>query len=189
MVYDTFLRAFEMTEDNGNGRLPPEAMDDDLAACLRELGGKTFEHGLYRLFRSDQVSEATQNMAAAFPELAERILVFGYDWLGRHFALDSGRLAGSKRLVLMLEPGAGEAMEIPVPIVQFHNEELVEYRDEALAFSFYKEWRKLDPSPIPHDKCVGYKIPLFLGGADTIDNLEVTDLDVYVSLCGQLRNG
>jgi hypothetical protein len=36
--------------------------------------------------------------------------------------------------------------------------------------------------------CVGYKVPLFLGGADGLANLEVIDLSVYVEICGQLRN-
>jgi hypothetical protein len=36
---------------------------------------------------------------------------------------------------------------------------------------------------------VGYGVPLFLGGQDVVDNLELTDLDVYWSVCGQLRCG
>jgi hypothetical protein len=35
--------------------------------------------------------------------------------------------------------------------------------------------------------CVGFRSPLFLGGQDSVDNLELTDLDVYWSLSGQLR--
>ncbi len=189
MIYDAFCGAFKMTADTGNGDLPTDAAaDEDFVECLGELGGKTFERGLYRVYRGDQVLGATRNMSEVFPEFAKRILVFGYDWLGRHFAVDSGRVEMGKRLVLLLEPGAGEAMEIPAPIGQFHNEEIIEYRDDALAFPFYKQWRELNEVPIPHDQCVGYRVPLFLGGADTVDNLELIDRDVYVTLCGQLRN-
>ncbi len=35
-------------------------------------------------------------------------------------------------------------------------------------------------------ECVGYRKPLFLGGQDVIDNLEISDMEVYWSLCGQL---
>ena len=42
--------------------------------------------------------------------------------------------------------------------------------------------------PIIRTGCVGYKVPLFLGGADVLANLEVIDLSVYVEICGQLRN-
>jgi hypothetical protein len=30
---------------------------------------------------------------------------------------------------------------------------------------------------------------LFLGGQDVVENLEVSDLEVYWSICGQLRRG
>ena len=32
-------------------------------------------------------------------------------------------------------------------------------------------------------------MPLFLGGRDEIHNLELVDMDVYWSICGQLRLG
>jgi hypothetical protein len=41
--------------------------------------------------------------------------------------------------------------------------------------------------PLGFDQCVGYDVPLFLGGADTIENLHVEDIDVYWSLTAQLR--
>ena len=43
--------------------------------------------------------------------------------------------------------------------------------------------------PLKADECVGYRVPLFLGGQDVVDNLEVSDLGVYWSLCAQLRQG
>lgn len=36
-------------------------------------------------------------------------------------------------MVLMLEPGTGEALEIPCTIKSFHDRELIENRDAALA--------------------------------------------------------
>ena len=90
--------------------------------------------------------------------------------------------------VLMLEIGAGEALNIPASISDFHNVELVECTNEALALSFFEEWKTLNPQKISYDQCIGYKVPLFLGGSDTVDNLEAIDLSVYVEICGQLRN-
>jgi hypothetical protein len=43
--------------------------------------------------------------------------------------------------------------------------------------------------PLKASECVGYDIPLFLGGADEVPNLTRTDMGVYWSICGQLRNG
>ncbi|MEU0792390.1 T6SS immunity protein Tdi1 domain-containing protein [Amycolatopsis sp. NPDC005961] len=37
--------------------------------------------------------------------------------------------------------------------------------------------------------CAGYQVPLFLGGADVVENLEEFDLEVYWSLCAQMWLG
>ncbi|WP_277621809.1 T6SS immunity protein Tdi1 domain-containing protein, partial [Caballeronia zhejiangensis] len=37
-----------------------------------------------------------------------------------------------------------------------------------------------------YEECVGYRIPLFLGGKDVMDNLETSNLDVYWTLMAQL---
>ncbi len=80
---------------------------------------------------------------------------------------------------MMLEPGTGEALEIPTSFVAFHNEELVDYRDAALASEFFCRWSsaQLEKLPLDHSNCVGYRTPLFLGGSDTLDDLEVVDFD------------
>ncbi len=86
----------------------------------------------------------------------------------------------------MLEPGTGEALEIPVGFELFHNEELVDYRNEALAAEFFVQWRSthVGAGPLNAADCVGYKVPLFLGGADAVENLELTDFEVYWDFCG-----
>jgi hypothetical protein len=87
----------------------------------------------------------------------------------------------------MLEIGAGEAMEIPAGIVDFHNIELVDYMNDSLSSDFFQEWRSENDIELKYDECVGYKVPLFLGGQDDISNLERINLDVYIGICGQLR--
>jgi type VI secretion system (T6SS) immunity protein Tdi1 len=71
------------------------------------------------------------------------------------------------------------------------NDELVTYRDAALASDFFDEWSQANPEQlsIRSDTCVGYRVPLFLGGSDMIENLEIVDKDVYWSIYGQLRRG
>jgi hypothetical protein len=156
---------------------------------MLEFGGATFSGGLYRVHdeRSSAVAEGL--ISDAFPEFSDRARVFGYDWLGRQFALDFRRLQGGQPLVLMLEPGTGEALEIAANFVDFHDEEMVEFSDAVLAINFFDEWRAAHPDSIPlaRDACVGYKVPLFLGGEDTIVNLELSDLDVYWTIFGQLK--
>jgi hypothetical protein len=163
-------------------------------AGYRELAGRfagcSFENGLYRLH--DQVSgpRGESWIAGAFPRFASRACPFGYDWLGRQFAVDSSRVEGGEPLVLLFEPGTGAVLEIPFSLARFH-EQLDELREPALAVSFFASWARANPElvPLAGMQCVGYKVPLFLGGKDHLDNLEVTDLDVYWSLLGQLRQG
>lgn len=96
-------------------------------------GGCTFERGLYRVLRLTDVPKVKMLVDAGFPFLARRILPFSTDWLGRVFAADAGRLDRWEPMVLMLEPGTGEALEIPCTIKSFHDRELIENRDAALA--------------------------------------------------------
>ncbi len=86
----------------------------------------------------------------------------------------------------MFEPGTGEALEIPANIKTFHDVELKENPDAALASSVYAEWRETGGGEPAYDQCVGYKIPLFLNGKDEFENLELSDLEVYWHIMGQL---
>jgi hypothetical protein len=72
---------------------------------------------------------------------------------------------------------------------QFHNDELVDEADAALARGFFHDWiaAYAPELPLGVQECVGYRVPLFLGGADDVSNLEPSVLAVYWSLCGQLR--
>ncbi|MEI5006320.1 DUF1851 domain-containing protein [Streptomyces sp. PmtA] len=56
------------------------------------------------------------------------------------------------------------------------------------AFDCFDEGRKANPGagPVGFDQVVGYKVPLSLGGADDVANLELTDRQVYVELCAQI---
>lgn len=190
-MFATFLAYFAITNEIKNTsvlEITRKEIDNDFRKCIDILGGKTFNEGVYRVFRNDQVHAATLAIERAFPEYVGRILAFGYDWLGRHFVVDFKRTEKSKPLILMIEPGSGEAFEIPVSIVDFHNVELVEYAADALAMKAFSMWMEKTKQPIEPDKCVGYQVPLFLGGQDTIDNMECIDLEVYIEICGQLRN-
>lgn len=189
MTLDQFNHTFKVTDDQSANNPPcSESVGQDVRELVSVHGGKTFNHGLYRILRSDQLGDAKATMERFFPEFRGRIEPFAVDWLGRHFALDHGRIENGSPQVLMLEVGAGEAMQIPVSVADFHNVELVEYADDALSVPFWNRWHECNPSGLVNSECVGYKVPLFLGGADDLPNLEVIDLSVYVEICGQLRN-
>lgn len=157
---------------------------DEFAA---KFSGATFAGGAYRVHDTYSAAKAAEYIQSAFPDFGGRVLPFSYDWLGRQFALDFARMQSGQPLVTMFEAGTGEALEIPAGLVEFHNVELIDYADAALALDFYVTWRASSGGPsLGRDECVGYKTPLFLGGVDATDNLEVTNMEVYWGVIGQI---
>lgn len=192
-MFDRFREAYAGSRDalDAGANLAHPRLDriTGYAEFADEFAGASFGGGLYRVHDDQTGPLAHSLVAGAFPELAQRVCPFGYDWLGRQFAVDSGRVEGGQPQVLMLEPGTGEALEIPAAFAAFHDEELVKHSDAALASEFFRAWSEVNPDALPllRSQCVGYKVPLFLGGNDTVENLEVSDNDVYWTICGGLR--
>jgi len=193
-VFDRFYSAFEKVPAGQSVRAPfrdprlvPSSGYVDL---VEQSAGCSFNNGIYRLHDEESGTRSIAMISDAFSDYAQRACPFGYDWLGRQFALDSSRVENGESLVLLMEPGTAEVLEIPLSFAAFH-EQLESLKEPALAGSFFADWSRANPLSIPlnFDACVGYRIPLFLGGSDTIENLVVIDLEVYWSLCGQLRSG
>ena len=141
-------------------------------------------NGLYRIHNKNDVKKWNEILKRAFPKFKNGIQVFGYDWLGRNFALDTQR-----DVVLIFEPGTGEILNTEENFVNFHDSEIPQYHDACLASEFFNEWFEANGNfVLPHNKCVGYKVPLFLNGEDDIENLEVSDMEVYWEIMMPLMN-
>lgn len=162
----------------------PEAFG--LHAFFQHYSGATFDRGVYRIHSSATARLASQFIQTAFPEHAGTAVSFASDWLGSLFCLDATRIEQGAMAVLMLEPSTGKALKIPANLASFHEQGLIEYADAALATGFYERWLSLGGAVPRPDQCIGYKKPLFLGGADTVENLELSDLDVYWTISAQL---
>jgi hypothetical protein len=158
----------------------------DIMKLVAELGGNSFNDGLYRVVRVSDLDAWASRIGYAFPDFRGRVACFGYDWLGRAFAIDAKRLEGGRPGVVMFEPGTGQALKIPANIETFHDDEIIKFGESALAIDFHLRWRKLSHVTLAYDQCAGYKKPLFLGGVDDIENLEISDIDVYWRIVGQL---
>jgi len=142
---------------------------------LKIYSGATFLNGLYRIHNSNEVVKWNEIVGKSFPPHFGKINVFGFDWLGRNFAFDitTGGL-------LLFEPGTGEVLDIPAEFIEFHNVLMPKYTQDCLASDFFYIWREVNGNIVlPHNKCVGYKVPLFLNGKDTVENLELSDMEVY----------
>ncbi|UVC10164.1 DUF1851 domain-containing protein [Rhizobium sp. TH2] len=150
---------------------------------FREFGGASFGEGIYRVIIPAEMEDWRGRLKLAFPAHQDAI-PFAYDWLGRLFVLEQDRLVDGEPAVVMLEPGTGEALEVPSNLRTFHEVELIDDHDAALASKFFEAWRT-EGNPAPkYDECAGYKVPLFLGGADDLTNLELSNIDVYWHIMG-----
>lgn len=152
--------------------------------CLRSIyGGKDFGNGIYRIFDSNEAEVWKANVKSAYPEYTKDFEIVSCDWLGRCF----GVLTEGEEAILMFEIGTADVLVIPCNLLDFHNNEITEYAEECLAESFFEEWMEIERKSLKHNQCVGYKVPLFIGGDDELDNLEVSDMDVYWNVCSQIK--
>jgi hypothetical protein len=191
--FDRFARAFSVLP---SGQTPRPPFRDRFLTSARgydelmeRFAGCTFDDGLYRLFDASSGPKAAELARAFYPGAADRLFPFGMDWLGRIFALDRGRAQDGEPQIMLLEIGTGDSLEVPYGLLDFHDEHLTDDPEPALAVTAWEEWAQLhsDAVPLPADKCVGYELPLFLGGADTLDNMAVSAWEVYWTVVGQLK--
>ena len=168
---------------------PIEAVEfEGVDALLRTGGGISIGNGLLRIHSAHSARVANEFVSEAFPDFDGRVRCVAFDWLGRQFSLDLQSAADPRpATILLFEPGTGEALEVPVGLSDFFHHELVDYSDAALAESFFTEWLASGGHAPAFTESVGYRQPLFLGGADDISNLELTDTAVYWNVVGQLR--
>ena len=182
IMYDLFANGFSRDGELSSvcaSSVPIGSPHAGLAELLTRFGGASFDRGLYRIMLPTEREQWTAPLSEAFPQFVRRSSVFAYDWLGRIFAIDSGRQEKDGCGVLLLEPGTGGALEIPCGIRSFHEEVLIHDREAPLAASFHAQWLEQGGKIPSRKQCVGYKKPLFLSGVDLVSNLELVDMDVY----------
>ncbi|RVD58572.1 DUF1851 domain-containing protein [Mesorhizobium sp. M2D.F.Ca.ET.185.01.1.1] len=188
-MFEKFRQSFaidsRVAEDPGMAS--PATGIASLNELLRDFGGSSFKQGLYRIIRGQDIPVWNARINLGFPETNGRVACFGYDWQGSAFAIDNQRLEQGQPGVVLFEPGTAKALEIPANIETFHEALVIENPDAALAANIYAEdWLPSGGAQPAYDQCVGYKKPLFLGGEDDISNMEITDLEVYWHIMGQV---
>jgi len=119
----------------------------------------------------------------AFPEFKTRVHCVASTWIGKQISLDR---ANQNERMLILDIGIGEAFEIECAPKIFFKEKSVVRNDLLFDTDLYLAWRKTCSDTIPEGQCCGFKVPLYLGGKYSVDNMEITDLEVYWHLFGQL---
>ena len=142
---------------------------------LQLYSGKTFLNGMYRLFKEEDRPKWTAIVEAAFPAYRGTFFIFGFDWLGRVFAVE--KATGT---ILLFEPGTGEVLEAPMTFEEFHDETIALSPEDCIASEAFEEWRQQNNNyELSYNECAGYRVPLFLNGDDEIKNMEASDMEVY----------
>jgi hypothetical protein len=156
----------------------------ELFKVLDLFGGATFNNGLYRLHSFESSARWALIVADYFNQYRHKIYPFGFDWMGRQFCLST-----SNDIIFMFDPATGESFELRHTLAILHNEDFVNDADDMLSISlFNKALSFYKINSIGYNECLGYKVPLFLGGKDDIENYELQDIEVYWHIENQLYN-
>jgi hypothetical protein len=156
------------------------------ATIFAPYAGTSFGGGIYRLYSAAEIERWTKAVEDAFPDYAGRVRCFGRDWLCNQFCLDRDRVQDGEAQVLLFEIATGQVLKSPETLETFHECLLLEDADAALAEQLFESWKRQAPLALRAQECVGYRVPLFLGGLDDLGNLEKADVDVYWHLTTQM---
>jgi len=156
----------------------------ELFQLLDLFGGATFNNGLYRIHSFGSSVQWALIIAEYFGQYRNKIYPFGFDWMGRQFCLST-----SSDILFMFDPATGESFELRQALTLLHDEDFVNDTDDMLSINLFNKaltFYKIDN--IGYNECLGYKVPLFLGGKDDIENYELQDIEVYWHIENQLYN-
>jgi hypothetical protein len=153
----------------------------------RDWCGASFGHGLIRFHDAASGPLAQENVESAFGVPGDQVGWVAFDWLGRQFGFVVPDGMGPETTMTVVADvglgefvtmgGAGALLECVVDGSIAEN----------LNQSTFQEFRsRTGLAQLEFDSCVGFKHPPFLGGDTSLENLEVSDLDVYWTLLGQI---
>jgi len=151
-------------------------LSSDLSELFQMCGGRSYNNGVYRVHTIGSSIHWSELISDYFPNYKGKIVPFGFDWMGRQFCIKIDK----PNMIYMFDPATAEDFELKESLEQFHNHDLVFDRESILSEnSFHDILKLLNSTGIQFNDCVGYKVPLFLNGEDSITNYEITNTGVY----------
>ena len=165
-------------EYNKYSKIENEKLDN----FISNIGGTSFENGLFRIHTKGSEYIWSQVINEFFPFYKNKYTLFGYDWMGRHYAVSRNPF---DKIIYMFDDSVNKVYELEQNIENFFNEDLVEYCDETLNMPIF---RQLEIIKLDNEKCYSFKKPLSLGGLDEITNYTLSDMMVAWNINYQLHN-
>jgi len=189
-VYKRFLDARSEKLLNGRDAYKSKIKDSyclndlpkKLCVFFDEFGGYSFDAGSYRVHNRTSSLFWTLVVSEFFKNKKRNIHCFGFDWLGRQYAIDIKK----DQMIYLFDPATAEFFELDQDLISFHNVDLVDFCEETLSLEEYRKWLNLGNEQLRFDQCIGFEVPLFLGGIDRLENYELTDMEVHWELSFQL---
>lgn len=165
------------------GEKPIEISDekDPYNAFIDHFEGRSFGGGVFKVVERADIPKWKEDILGLCLRRSEDgFRLFGYNWLGQFFAIDDQEGKGH---VIIIDTDTTAYTDMG--FLEYLNDELPENPERSLHVTQYGEW-VASHGPVDPGECVGYKVPFFLGGDDSPDNMEVIDMDVYWTMTGQL---
>ena len=148
---------------------------NDYRTFIIAFGGMQFGKGMFTVFDKGDALDWERKIAKTFPEYKGMFRAFGCDWMGRCFAVP----AKNEEKIIMFDPGVLEVYEVPLNLRDFVNRAIPLNTNECLAADSFISWYRAYGEELGKNRCVGYKVPLFLGGVEEAENFELQEMDVY----------
>jgi hypothetical protein len=187
MILNGFFGKFKLDEG-----FPP--LDDCSSIksekeLINHMAGRSWSRGLYRTLKIDSQQEWIDFIDLAFEGFKMRTLPFGCDWLGRLYCLDLAKVSNNRHLVLLVDPATFDTYSVPLGLLDFYNLVLGENHGNILNLEIFESKVLESNGQLKHDDCFGYRIPEFLGGEISIENLDRTNVKFYWELTKQIHDG
>lgn len=175
-MFSNFLNFF-------NRSVPYDIYGSEYRTFVIAFGGMQFGKGLFNVFDKGDLRYWEKNIIQMFPDYKGKFELFGYDWMGRCFAVTS--LGEDEEKILVFDPSTLEVNDISLTFMEFINKAIPASVNEFFSADAFINWYNANEMELGYLQCMGNKIPLFLGGADELENMELSDMDVYWSILGQ----
>lgn len=173
MCFENFLNYF-------NENISVNETYETVPCFLKAFSKREFNNGIFIVFDNGNIEKWNDVVLEMFPNIEEKFKLFAYDWLGRIYATNENETA-----ILLFDPGTHDILFLDESFVDFINTTIPANAEDIFASKMFNKWIKKNKK-LSYPNCVGYKVPLFLGGKDKIKNMEETDMEVYWSISAQI---
>ena len=153
---------------------------------IRCFGGQQLLNGMFTIFKKNDLEKWEKNVKGFFNILKDEFNLFGYDWQGNCYGVILNNTAALCENVVMFEIGTNKMLSFNCNFNTFINKTFIDQLNAILVPQFFENAVNQCDEKIEYEKCIGYKVPLFLGGQDIISNLEYSDMDVYWTVLTQV---